>query len=201
MPHSLESPEPSAGGYRSGWRSVQWWPASIGLAFAIYLAIDLFSGAERGADFAAVVAASGLVYLAAAALKMPWISWPVFLLSVVVITIARLGLIPLEATWTMVIIAGLVAAFGVARASGRPNRDLRLQAIAMLAFGGLAAMTLFIDPVAGALLVAAGLFAHAGWDVYHHVRNKVVVRSMAEFCFTLDSVLGLAIVIAAVRDG
>lgn len=185
----------------SGWRSIQWWPAAIGLAFAAYLAIDLFSGVEHGTDFAAVVAASGLLYLAAASLEMPSISWPVFLLSVAVIAVARLGLIPFEAAWAMLIVAGLFAAYGTARAWRRPNHDLPLQLVAMAGFGGSAALALFIDPVIGALLVAAGLFAHAGWDVHHHVKNKVVVRSMAEFCCVLDSALGIAIVLATLRSG
>jgi hypothetical protein len=42
--------------------------------------------------------------------------------------------------------------------------------------------------------VAAGLFAHAGWDFYHHRADKVVGRSMSEFCFVLDVLLGLVIV-------
>jgi hypothetical protein len=183
----------------SGWRSIQWWPTAIGLAFAAYLSIDLFSGAERGADFAAVVAASGLVYLAAAALEIPWLSWPVFLLSVALITVARFGLIPLDATWVMLIVAGLFAAYGAIRALRRQNRALPLQVIAMALFGGCAVLALFVSPVVGALLVAAGLFAHAGWDMYHHVQNKVVIRSMAEFCFVLDAALGIAILIATVR--
>lgn len=201
MAPSLEASSSSASRSRSGWRSIQWWPASIGLAFAIFLAIDLFSGAEQGTDFAAVVVASGLVYLAAAALEIPRVSWPVFLLSVAAIALAKRGLIPLEATWTMLVVAALFAAYGLARATRRPNHDLPLQAFAMVAFGGSAALALFIEPVAGALLVAGGLFAHAGWDVYHHVKHKVVVRSMAEFCFMLDSVLGIAIVVATCRSG
>ncbi|WP_353646840.1 hypothetical protein [Mesorhizobium sp. WSM2239] len=148
---------------------------------------------------AAVVAASGLVYLAAAALDLPWVSWPVFFLSVVVITLVRLGLVPVEATWLLLAAAALFAAIGLARAVRRPIGDLPLQALAMTAFGGAAVVALVVSPFIGALLVAAGLFAHAGWDVFHHVKNKVVVRSMAEFCFVLDSVLGLAIVIVTLR--
>lgn len=183
----------------SGWRSIQWWPGAVGLAFAAFLSIDLLNGSERGADFAAIVAASGLVYLAAAALEIPWVAWPVFLLSVVVITVARLGLIPLEATWAVLIVAGFFAAYGVIRALRSPNRSLPAQAVAMVLFGGSAAIALFINPFVGALLVAAGLAAHAGWDVYHHVKNKVVVRSMAEFCFMLDTALAIVIVIATLR--
>ena len=47
--------------------------------------------------------------------------------------------------------------------------------------------------------LAAGLFLHAAWDVYHHWTEKVVVRSMAEFCFVLDTLLALAIVIVTWR--
>jgi predicted transporter len=183
----------------SGWQSIQWWPTAIGLAFAAFVSVDLLNGSEHGTDLAAIVVASGLVYLAAAALEIRWVSWPVFLLSVVVITVARFGLIPFDATWAMLILAALFAVYGVIRALRRPNRELPLQAIAMSAFGGLAAVALFISPFVGALLVAAGLVAHAGWDVYHHVKNKVVVRSMAEFCFVLDTALAIVIVLATLR--
>ena len=60
-----------------------------------------------------------------------------------------------------------------------------------------AAIAIIVDTEAGAYLVSAGLLGHAAWDVYHHRLNKVVVRSMAEFCCILDT---LAIVIAAVRE-
>ncbi|MBP2236999.1 hypothetical protein J2Z31_003513 [Sinorhizobium kostiense] len=183
----------------SSWRSIQWWPAAVGLAFAAFVSIDLLNGSEHGTDLAAIVVASGLVYLAAAALEIPWVSWPVFLLSVVVITVARFGLIPFDATWAMLIVAALFGAYGVIRTLSRPNRELPLQAIAMVFFGGLATVALFISPFVGALLVAAGLVAHAGWDVYHHVKNKVVVRSMAEFCFVLDTALAIVIVLATLR--
>jgi hypothetical protein len=46
--------------------------------------------------------------------------------------------------------------------------------------------------------VAAGLFGHAAWDVHHHRTNRVVVRSLAEFCLALDTALAAAIVIVTV---
>jgi hypothetical protein len=48
-------------------------------------------------------------------------------------------------------------------------------------------------------VVAVGLLGHTAWDVYHHWVNKVVVRSMAEFCGALDTLLAVALVMAAVR--
>jgi hypothetical protein len=191
MAEASQAPRPGPATPASGWRSIQWWPAAIGLAFAAFVSLDLLNGSEHGTDLAAIVVASGLVYLAAAALEIPWVSWPVFLLSVAVITVARFGLIPFDATWAMLIVAALFAVYGVIRALRRPNRELPLQAIGMVVFGGLATVALFINPFVGALLVAAGLVAHAGWDIYHHVKNKVVVRSMAEFCFALDTTLAI----------
>jgi hypothetical protein len=43
-------------------------------------------------------------------------------------------------------------------------------------------------------LVAAGLLGHAAWDAYHHRTDRVVVRSLAEFCLVLDTALAVAIV-------
>lgn len=42
--------------------------------------------------------------------------------------------------------------------------------------------------------MAAGLFAHGAWDAYHWA-NKVVPRSLAGFCFVLDTLLALAIIV------
>jgi len=55
-----------------------------------------------------------------------------------------------------------------------------------------------ITPEVGAYVVAAGLLGHAAWDV-HHRTNRVVVRSLAEFCLALDTALAVAIVIVTVR--
>jgi hypothetical protein len=52
---------------------------------------------------------------------------------------------------------------------------------------------------AGGILVSAGLFGHAAWDVYHHRINRVVTRSLAEFCFVLDTLLALAVLFVVAR--
>jgi hypothetical protein len=44
----------------------------------------------------------------------------------------------------------------------------------------------------------AGLLGHAAWDVHHHRTNRVVLRSLAEFCLVLDTALAVAIVIVTV---
>jgi predicted transporter len=188
-----------ATGFSASWRTLQWWPALVGAGFATFVALDLFRGTENGGDLASIVAASGLVYLAAAAMEKPRIAWPAFFLSVIIITAAKMGIIGFDATWVLLGIAALLAGYGVLRGATRPIDGLPLQTIAMVLFGAVAAIALHLSEVVGAYLVAAGLFAHAAWDVYHHRVNKVVARSMAEFCFVLDVSLAVAIVIVTMR--
>jgi hypothetical protein len=94
----------------------------------------------------------------------------------------------------------LLVGYGLLRGAVRPTGGLPLQTIAMIAVGAAAATALLVSEVVGAYLVAAGLLAHAAWDLYHHWANKVVVRSLAEFCFVLDTLLAVAIVSVTLRS-
>lgn len=184
---------------RTVWSSLQWWPGLAGVAFAAFVAVDLFDGKEQGTDLAPIVAASGLVYLAAAALQKPSMAWPVFFLSVAVITAAKMGLVEFDATWMLVGLAVFFAVLGVLRGKSAATEGLALQTVGMAGFGTLAAIALLVNGAFGAYLVAGGLLAHAAWDVYHHWSNKVVIRSLAEFCFVLDTLLALIIVFVTAR--
>lgn len=170
------------------------WATLAGLGFAALIAVDLTSGAE----LAPVLAASAAVYLGAAALQRPATAWPLFFATAAVITAARLPDDRFEPTW--VILAGAVAllVYGLLRGAGRPGYGLPLQTAALLGFGVAAGAALVITPELGAYLVAAGLLGHAAWDAYHHRVNRVVVRSMAEFCLVLDTALAVAIVLVTV---
>lgn len=181
------------------WDSLQLWPTLVAASFAAFVAMDLFRGEERGGDLASIVAASGLVYLVAAALEKPAAAWPAFFLSVVVITADKLGFIGVDATWALLCIAVLLMGYGLLNGAARSVGGLPLQSIAMAGFGATAIIALYVNEVVGSYLVAAGLLAHAAWDVYHHRANKVVTRSLAEFCFVLDTLLALAIVFVSVR--
>jgi hypothetical protein len=182
------------GDQQPGWHRPQWWPALAGAAFAVFVALDLFRGEEDGRQLASIVAASGLVYLAAAAMRKRGAAWWMFFASVIVITAAKIGWIDVDATWILLLCAGLLFAYGVLRGAVDQPGGLPLQTAAMVAFGAAAALALYVNDVSGAYIVAAGLFAHAGWDLYHHWADKVVARSMAEFCFVLDTLLALAII-------
>jgi hypothetical protein len=170
------------------------WATLAGLGFASLVGFDLASGVE----LAPVLAASAAVYLGAAALRRPAAAWPLFFATVVVITAARLLEDRLEPTW--VILAGAVAlgVYGLLRGAARPGYGLPLQTVALLGFGAAAGAALVVNPELGAYLVAAGLLGHAAWDAYHHRVNRVVVRSMAEFCLVLDTALAAAIVTVTV---
>ncbi len=165
-----------------------------GLGFAALIAFDLVSGVE----LAPVLAASAAVYLGAAALRRPAAAWPLFFATIVVITVARLADDRFEPTWVVLAGAAALLVYGLRRGAGRPRYGLPLQTVALLGFGAAAAAALVITPDLGAYLVAAGLLGHAAWDAYHHRVNRVVVRSMAEFCLALDTALAAAIVIVTV---
>jgi hypothetical protein len=170
------------------------WPTLAGLGFAALVAFDLM----RGVDLASVLAASAAVYLGAAALRRPAAAWPLFFATGAVITVARVLDDRFDPTW--VILAGSVGLliYGLLRGAARPGYGLPLQTVGLAAFGTAAAAALLVSPELGAYLVAAGLLGHAAWDVYHHRTNRVVVRSLAEFCLALDTALAVAIVLVTV---
>jgi hypothetical protein len=172
------------------------WPTVAALGLTGYIVLDDLS---TGSDLAAVLAAAALVYLGAAALKKPATAWPLFWGAIAVIIATEQLVADSAPTWVLLGLAGLFVGYGLLRGAARPTDGLPLQTIAMIAFGATAAITLIVGGEVGAYLVAAGLLGHAAWDVWHHRANRVVVRSLAEFCFVLDTLLAAAIAIVAVR--
>jgi hypothetical protein len=170
------------------------WATLAGLGFAALVAFDLASGVE----LAPILAASAAIYLGAAALRRPSAAWPLFFAITAVITVARLLEDRLEPTWAVLAGAVVLGVYGLLRGAARPGYGLPLQSLALLGFGAAAGAALVVTPEFGAYLVAAGLLGHAAWDAYHHRVNRVVVRSMAEFCLVLDTALAAAIVTVTV---
>jgi hypothetical protein len=79
-----------------------------------------------------------------------------------------------------------------------PRLVLTTQTAALLGYGGLAVAALYIAPRIGMAMAGVALASHAVWDVIHYRRNKVVPRSLAEFCMFLDVPLGAGIVLLAI---
>ncbi|WP_051704409.1 hypothetical protein [Glycomyces sp. NRRL B-16210] len=172
------------------------WPTVAGIAAAAFLAYGLASGS----DLSPILTAAGFIYLGAAALGRRGAAWPLFLLTFVIIGAARFAPFEFSADWSLLGLAALLAVYGLVRGAVRPAAGLPLQALAMAAIGGVAAVaSYFAGGDLAAYTVAAALLAHAGWDVYHHRVERVVSRSLAEFCFVLDALLAIVIVVATLR--
>jgi hypothetical protein len=166
------------------------WPAAFGVVFAAFTVIGL----ADGADLAPLLAASGFVYLGAAAMRRRSAAWPMFWAVFVVIGVGRIVGGP-DSTWVILAVAAAIAVYGLARGAARDRDGLPRQALAMVVIGAAAAVVLIAGGDLGGYLVAAGLLAHAGWDAYHHRTGKVVARSMAEFCFVLDTLVAVAMIV------
>jgi hypothetical protein len=99
-------------------------------------------------------------------------------------------------TWILPLLALSYLVFGAARGQLRRPGVLRLQTFGLLGFGGLALVALFVDPVIGQYLVAAGWLGHAGWDFVHRDAT-VVPRWYVDFCLPVDLLVAASLVAAA----
>lgn len=174
------------------WRMT--WPAALGVLVAAGTAYEL----TDGRDVAAVVAASGLVYLAAAATRRRWVAWAAFGVTFALITIDKFtgfGAVP----WVLAL-AVAVLAVGLAGRRTSPWWSLPLQTGAMLVLGATALLAISSDAALGGLLVAAALLGHAAWDIHHHRSGRVVDHSFAEFCAVLDILVAVLVAIVAISS-
>jgi hypothetical protein len=175
------------------WLVLRWlgnrWPSAAGVALALLTGL----GIAGGADVAPVVTASGFVYLGAAALQRPTAAWPMFAVAFVLMTIGFL--VPgVDPSWWMLGVVACLVAYGLARGARRPSWGVPLQSAAMILLAAIAITAVNVGATWAGFLVAAGLLGHALWDAYHHHVDRVVVRSMAEFCAVLDTLLALVVI-------
>ena len=166
------------------------WPSVLGLAAAVFL---LTTGVNREA-VAVTIGAATLCYLGAAATNKPWTGWAGILGSGLVVIISESAGLP---WWAGIGIAAVALVLG-GLIGGVPRLPLTAQTAALLGFGGLAVAGLFAAPRVGLAVAGTALAAHAVWDLIHYRRDRVVPRSLAEFCILLDVPLGLGAVISAI---
>jgi hypothetical protein len=174
------------------WRRT--WPAALGVLVAAATAYGL----SDGRDIALIVAASGLVYLAAAATGRRWAAWVAFGVSFPLITLDKFT--GLDATPWMLALAAVLLTVGLAARRTRPWWALPLQTAAMFVLGTIALLAIHLDATVGGLLVAAALVGHAAWDIYHHRTGRVVDRSLAEFCAVLDVLVAALVAVIALTS-
>jgi hypothetical protein len=166
------------------------WPSALGLATA---AVQLATGPDTE-RVATVIAVAVLCYLGAAALDRRWVAWAgCAAFGLVVVGSQLLGLV-----WWAVggaVALALVVAGLVLRV---PRPPLTAQTVALVGYGTVAVVALFLAPRVGLALAGVALVGHGVWDVIHYRRNQVVHRSLAEFCVLLDVPLGLGAIALAI---
>jgi hypothetical protein len=104
-----------------------------------------------------------------------------------------------DATRAVLVLGCCPLVYGLLTLAWHPLSGLPLQTVALIGFGAAAAFALVINPNLGAYLVAAGLIGHTAWDAHHPRTNRVVARSLAEFCMFLDTALAVIIIVVTMR--
>jgi hypothetical protein len=75
-------------------------------------------------------------------------------------------------------------------------RGLRWLQIPMaLVYAALAVLAFRVPPEVATAMVAAGLIAHAAWDVVQWRADAVLARSFAEWCAVYDLVIGVGLLV------
>lgn len=167
------------------------WPSVLGL-------LALLSNAAGGAEshlVGMIIITASMCYLAAAALGSRRAGW--IMIGVSVVVILATGLLGLDKTAAILVMGGGFAIFGFLRGTAIDRRELGLQVAAFVGFCSLALAAMMSAPLLSMYLAAAAAIGHAVWDVIYFLREKVVERSVTEFCFVLDLGLGIALLLTA----
>ncbi|MFF4624576.1 hypothetical protein [Nonomuraea jabiensis] len=169
------------------------WPTAVALGLTF---LTLSSGSDLSSEVrsvAQILPALPLLYLVAAKLGRPALSWPLLGVGMVIIIGSRL--LDLVAPSTVLLALALVVlVWGVIDGHSRRSGEFRIQAIGMIGFGALALAGLALDPEIGRYVVAAGWLLHGVWDFVHLRRGKVVARSYAEWCGVLDVLIAFELI-------
>ena len=173
------------------------WPTAAGILLAGSLAAGTWSGVTGIAAVAHIVTASGFVYLGAGALRRQAAAWPLFLSSFVLITIGFVVPAFNSTVWMLGIVT-LLALCALFQGGSRPTWGIPMQTAALVVLAAVVFSAVSVGSPWAGLLISAALLAHAGWDVYHHRVDRVVARSMAEFCGVLDTLLALTVLVATI---
>ena len=170
------------------------WPAALGGLVAAGTAYGLTDARA----VAPIVAASGLVYLAAGASGRRGAAWIAFAVTFALITLQKF--VGLDALPWLLALAAALLVVGIAGRRSRPWWSFPLQAAAMVVLGAIAFVALQLNPTAGGLLVAAALLGHAGWDIHHFRADRVVAQSLAQFCAVLDVLVAVFVAVLALHS-
>ncbi|MFD6858236.1 hypothetical protein ACFWB0_05740 [Rhodococcus sp. NPDC060086] len=176
------------------------WPALVALAFigpdVIAAALGNASGSaeDLGDLLGQTLPMLALVYLLMAKIGNRRFTWPI--VAVVVACVVVIKMSGAVAPSAVLIGASLLLLVWVSL-NGQLGRSgaLRLQAIGVAFFCGLAVTGLVIDPQMGTYVIAAGWLLHGVWDFVHLWRDRVVSRSFAELCGVIDVLIAIQLVL------
>lgn len=167
------------------------WPSVVGL-------LALIANAAGGMDShvtAMIIILAAMCYLAAAALGSRRSGW--VMLGVAVAAVTAAAATDLDPTTTLLMMGAGFAVFGFLRGTRIDRRELAIQTLGFVGFSFIALSAMMVGPLLAAHLAAAAAIGHAVWDAVHYRRDKVVDRSLTEFCFVLDFGLGTLLLLTA----
>ncbi|MEU5962340.1 hypothetical protein ABZ777_14130 [Micromonospora parva] len=98
--------------------------------------------------------------------------------------------------WTMLVLPGGYLLIGAVRGTLGGPGGLATQLAGLAGWGAVTLAAVVAGGRTAAWLVAFGWLAHAGWDLAHHRRGRVVPRGYTEFCMVLDVALAAVMVLA-----
>jgi hypothetical protein len=166
------------------------WPSALGLGVA---ALQLARDPDTE-TVATVIAVAVLCYLGAAAFDRRWVAWAGIVgFSLPLVVSQELGLAWWAVGGGVALVLVVVGLLG-----GVPRPPLAAQTVALVGYGGVGVAGLLLAPRVGLVLAGVALVGHGGWDVVHWRRNRVVDRSLAEFCVLLDVPLGVGAIVLAI---
>ncbi|MEV0201448.1 hypothetical protein [Nonomuraea sp. NPDC050691] len=167
------------------------WPSAVGL-------LALIGNAAGGLDShvtAMIIILAAMCYLAAAALGSRRSGWVMLGVAVLAVVVAKAT--GLDPTATLLAMGAGFAVYGFLRGSRIDRRELVIQVLGFAGFSAVALSAMMTGPFLAAHLAAGAAIGHAVWDAVTYHRDKVVDRSLAEFCFVLDFGLGSLLLLTA----
>ncbi|MBF6214770.1 hypothetical protein IU433_25320 [Nocardia puris] len=136
-----------------------------------------------------------MCYLAAAAIGSRRSGW--VMVGVAGGVVFPAPLVGVDPTAALLAMGVGFAVFGFLRGDRIDRRELGVQTLGFAGFSAIALTAMMSGPLIAAHLAAVAALGHALWDVIHFVREKVVSRSLTEFCVVLDFGLGVLLLLTA----
>ncbi|MFD1825220.1 MULTISPECIES: hypothetical protein [Mumia] len=165
------------------------WPTALGIGSGAFIVSDMTDGSE--AALVLVVAALG--YIATAVLDRQGLIWAVVAAEMVVVVVLRI--VDVDPIPVLAVAAVALALVGAVRRRWGPSRFETLYPWLTALFLVAGLVGAYASPVLAGVIVGLALIAHAAWDAIHWHEDAVVSRPFAEWCGTLDFVLGIGVLV------